>query len=406
MPLIPDLPLPKAPRRSLPVQAVTAGILTAFVGFGGSFAIVLQGLAAVGATTAQLASALLALCLGMGVVGMGLSRWTRMPISIAWSTPGAALLASSGAVTGDFPTAIGAFIVAGGLIVLAGAWAPLSRLVAAVPASLANAMLAGILLHLCLAPFAALAVAPLPVLAILVVFLVVGRFARLYAVPAAVMTAFAGLALTASMPAGVTGTSWSDWVPALVPIVPHFGWQATIGIALPLFIVTMASQNITGAAVLAVYGFRPKLAPLLRVTGLVSMLIAPFGAHTINLAAITAAIAAGPDADPRPERRYIAAMVAGATYILFGALAGIAATVVSASPPVLIEAAAGLALLGAFGASIVAGFKDEADRPAALMTFLITAADVRFAGIGSAFWGLVAGLAVLALHGRLARRTV
>lgn len=393
-----DAPLPA--HRGLPIQALIGGVLAALVGFGSSFAIVVQGFGAVGATGAQAASGLTIVCLATGLVMLIVAFRTRLPIGIAWSTPGSALMIATGAVEGGYPAALGAFVFAGALILVAGFWRPLARLVGAIPPSLASAMLAGVLLKLCLAPFAALSVDPGPVVAVVAVFLVVGRFARLYAVPAAVAVALVLLVAVEPMSAAAKVAAFGphfEWV------TPRFTLGAIVGLGLPLFIVTMASQNIPGFAVLAAFGFRPAAGPLFRATGLASMLIAPFGGHTINLAAITAALIAGPDADPVPARRWIAAVSGGFAYCALAALAPLAVATVTTTPPVLIQAVAGLALLGAFGSSLVAGLKEEADRPAALVAFLLTASGLSIAGIGSAFWGLAAGIAVMLLHGRLRR---
>ena len=372
---------------------VAAGIVTAFVGFASSFAVIINGLTAVGATQQQAASGLMALSIAMGVCGILLSLRRRMPISVAWSTPGAALLATTGVVAGGFPAAVGAFLLTGVLIVLAGLFRPLGRWVAAIPAPLANAMLAGVLLNLCLAPVRAVAEAPALGLPVVVVWAVVARLQRVYAVPASVLVAVALIALTAHPDAAKLGSLW----PALVPVWPVFTPAAVVGIAVPLFIVTMASQNIPGMAVLTVNGFRPPAAPLFRATGIASVLAAPFGSHAVNLAAITAAMCAGEDAHPNPARRYWAAATAGAVYVLFGLGAGAATGFLAASPPILIEAVAGLALLGAFGAAIMAAVADPASREAAVICFLVTGSGVTLLGISGAFWGLVAGGAFLLL---------
>lgn len=377
-------------------QAVVTGIVTALVGYGSSVTVVVNGLTAVGATTEQAASGLLALGVAMGVTAILLSLVHRMPISIAWSTPGAALLATTGPVAGGFAAAEGAFAVAGLLIIVAGLWRPIGRLVGAIPAPLANAMLGGILLNLCLAPFHALADMPLLAFPVVLTWLLVGRFARLYAVPAAAIVALLLLGFDVGG-AGPHGLAQDDLWPHLVLTAPTLSWGAVVGIAVPLFVVTMASQNVPGLAVLATYGFQPPPRPIFLVTGFASLVTAPLGALTINLAAVTAALCAGPDADPRPERRATAAITAGVGYLLLGLLSAAAAALVATAPPLLIEAVAGLALLGAFGASVSAALKDEGERNAALVTFLLAASGLSFFGIGSAFWGLVGGLAVLGL---------
>nr|CAD6611575.1 benzoate transporter [Pseudorhizobium flavum] len=380
------------------------GCLTAFVGFASSFAVVLQGLKGVGATDYQAASGLMALSVSMGVCAILLSAWTRLPVSIAWSTPGAALLATAGAVDGGFPAAVGAFLVCGALIVIAGLFRPLGRAVAAIPTPFANAMLSGVILGLCFAPFKAIAFDPLLGLPILVAWAVVLMVKRLYAVPAA-LAAFVGvMVLGVDLPEG----AMAEWSQSLAPpvefVAPLFTLPALISIALPLFIVTMASQNIPGIAVLKVNHYEPNPGPLFATTGVFSLLSAPFGGHAVNLAAITAAMCAGEDAHPDPARRYWAAIIGGIGYVVLGLMAGAVTAFVSLAPPILIQAVAGLALIGAFSGSAVAAFKEPETREAAAVTFLITASGVSFAGISGAFWGLVAGGLMMGLQRVMARR--
>ena len=313
-----------------------------------------------------------------------------MPISVAWSTPGAALLAASAMPAGGFPEAVGAFLVCGGLILLAGLWPQLGRWVAAIPPALANAMLAGVLFGLCLAPVKAVAATPFAGLAIILAWAAMGRVNRLLAVPAAVLVAAILIATGLDKATPLGGAPWA----APVMIVPQFSLEALVGIALPLFLVTMASQNIPGMAVLNVNGDRPAPGPLFAATGLFSLLAAPFGGHAVNLAAITAALCANPDAEPDPARRWQAAAWAGLTYCVFGLLAGIATRFVAAAPPALVQAVAGLALLGAFGAALRAALNDDRDREAAVITFLVTASGLTVFGISGAFWGLLAGWAM------------
>lgn len=380
------------------------GCLTAFVGFASSFAVVLQGLKGVGASDYQAASGLMALSVSMGVCAIVLSAWTRLPVSIAWSTPGAALLATAGAVDGGFPAAVGAFLVCGVLIVIAGLFRPLGRAVAAIPAPLANAMLSGVILGLCFAPFKAIAFDPLLGLPILVAWAVVLMVKRLYAVPAA-LAAFVGvMVLGVDLPEG----AMAEWSQSLAPpvefVAPLFTLPALISIALPLFIVTMASQNIPGIAVLKVNHYEPNPGPLFATTGVFSLLSAPFGGHAVNLAAITAAMCAGEDAHPDPARRYWAAIIGGIGYVVLGLLAGAVTAFVSLAPPILIQAVAGLALIGAFSGSAVGAFREPETREAAAVTFLITASGVSFAGISGAFWGLVAGGLMMGLQRVMERR--
>ncbi|MBL8574312.1 MAG: benzoate/H(+) symporter BenE family transporter [Hyphomicrobiaceae bacterium] len=380
-------------RASFSAHTVLAGLMVTLVGYASSVAIVIQGLAAVGASQAQIASALVGLAIGKGLVGAGLSLWTRMPISIAWTTPGMALLATTGAMAGGFAEAVGAFIITGLLIVVAGTWETLGRWVAMIPKPIANAMLAGVILKLCLAPFVALSKLPLAAALVLVTWLVMMRLARLWAAPAAAVVAVLAMGFGGNG-AGLPGFVW----PTVEFVMPAFSLQALVSIALPLFLVTMASQNIPGYAVLGTYGYRPRMAPLLISTGAMSAATAVVGSPTINLAAITAALCAGPDAGPDPARRWSVAVVASLGYVACGLLAGVAVAIVTRSSPALIEAAAGLALIGALGGAMKGAIDEEPTRVAALVTFLVSASGLNVQGIGPAFWGLVIGLCV---HGFL-----
>ena len=377
--------------RDISPQSIFMGLLAGFVGSASSFAVVLQGLNAVGATPDQAASGLMALSISMGLCAIVLSLKTRLPISIAWSTPGAALLATSGAVEGGFAVAVGAFIVCAVLIIISGVWKPLGRAVAGIPAPLANAMLAGVLLGLCLAPVKAVAFDPLLGLPIVIAWIVMGRFNRLLAIPAALLAFVAVMVFGVEFPKNALADLGHAFVPPVEFIMPEFTLAGLIGIALPLFIVTMASQNIPGTAVLRANDYDTPPGPLFAVTGIFSLLSAPFGGHAVNLAAITAALCAGKDAHPDPSKRYWAAVSGGVFYIVFGLLAGLVTAFISLAPGILIEAVAGLALIGAFAGSAVAAFKEEDGREAAAVTFIVTAAGLTFYGISGAFWGLLAG---------------
>lgn len=390
--------------RDFSAQALFMGLLTAFVGFASSFAVVLHGLIGVGATEAQAASGLMALSVSMGLCAIVLSVATRLPVSIAWSTPGAALLATSGAIEGGFATAVGGFIICALLIVIAGLWKPLGRMVAAIPATLANAMLAGVLIGLCFAPVKAIAFDPLLGLPIVLAWAIVGSINRLYAVPAALVAFIAVLAFGVDIPDGALSGLAASLLPKPELVAPSFTMAGLIGIALPLFIVTMASQNIPGIAVLKVNGYEPKPGPLFAVTGAFSLLSAPFGGHAVNLAAITAAMCAGSDAHPDPAKRYWAAINAGVFYVIFGLAAGAVTAFVALAPPILIQAVAGLALISAFAASALNAFREPEGREAAAVTFLVTASGVSFLGISGAFWGLLAGGLMLGLAHLMARR--
>jgi benzoate membrane transport protein len=382
-----------AKMRAPVLQPISAGLLAAVIGFASTFALVLQGFVAVGASAAQAASGLLAVCIVKGFVAIWLSRRSRMPISIAWSTPGAALLVATGAFAGGFPVAVGAFLGASALVVLAGLVRPFGRAVERIPVPLASAMLAGILLPLCLAPARAVMLDPALALPIIATWVVALRLARPFAVPLAVLVTI--IAVIATSP--IAEMDASLLAPRPVFVVPVFTIEAMIGLALPLFLVTMASQNVPGLAVLAANGYRPAVSPIFLTTGIASAVASIAGGHLVNLAAITAALCAGPDAHPDPAKRWIAAASAGFAYILLGLSAGLAAAFIAATPPILIEAVAGLALLASFGAAIQTALAREDDRLAALVTFVTTASGAALLGIGAPFWGLIAGGAVMAI---------
>jgi benzoate membrane transport protein len=379
------------------VQALIMGLLVAFVGFISSFAVIMQGLTAMGATPPEVASALLALSLLMGLLGIILPVWKRMPISIAWSTPGAALLTSIGVIEGGFPAAVGAFVMAAGLIVLSGLFSPLGKAVRMIPAPLANAMLAGILVNLCLAPVKAIAFNPLLGLPIALTWMIVVIWKRLWAVPAALVAFVAVLVFGVDLPPDVFARLGGAIHPDLIIVSPVFGLHAFISVALPLFIVTMASQNIPGIAILKVNGYEPAPSHLFVSTGVFSAVAALFGAVPVNLAAITAAMCAGEESHADPKRRYWSALIGGVGYILLGLLASAIIAFVALSPPILLQAVAGLALIGAFSNSAQAAFRDAETREAAAITFLVTASGLAFAGVSGAFWGLIAGAVMLGL---------
>ncbi|GAB3665299.1 benzoate/H(+) symporter BenE family transporter [Actinocorallia lasiicapitis] len=359
-----------------------AGVVMAVVGFASSFAVVLAGLRAVGADDRQAASGLLALSVTMGIAAIVLGVRYRMPISIAWSTPGAALLVTVDGV--GYRDAIGAFAVTGVLIVVAGLSKRLERALAAIPVPMASAMLAGVLLPLCVAPVKAVAELPGSALPIIATWAVLARFERTrrWSVPAALLVAGAAILLTGT-PGAV---SW----PAPVFTVPQLSVAAVIGIAIPLFVVTMASQNVPGMGVLAANGYRPPLRPILTTTGVGTVLGAPFGGHAINLAAITAALGASPDAHPDRDRRWIASVTGGTLYLFLGLTSGLAVTLLSS--PLLIETVAGLALLAALASALQTAVADPGTREESVITFAVAASGVALLGIGAPFWGLVAGL--------------
>jgi benzoate membrane transport protein len=379
----------------LPVtERVAAGVVASLVGFAGAFTVVLAGLRAVGASEAQATSGLLAVSVAMGVLTVALSLRSRMPIAIAWSTPGAALLLSTGEPVGGFPVAVGAFVVAGVLTVLAGLVRPLAQAIARIPVPLASAMLAGVLLPLCLEP--ARGVVALPFLAgpAVVAWAVLGRLAPRWATPGALAAAVVALAVDGvRLPA-------TDVVPRVELVAPVFQASAMLSLGIPLFLVTMASQNIPGAGVLASFGFRPRLGPVLTSTGAASAAIAPLGGHAVNLAAITAALVAGPAAGEDPSRRWTAAVAGGVTSIVVGLGAGVMAAAVAAAPAEVVATVAGLALLGALTGALRAALADDELREPAIATLVVTASGIVVADVSAPFWGLLSGLALLALRRR------
>ncbi|WP_193336125.1 benzoate/H(+) symporter BenE family transporter [Devosia beringensis] len=370
-----------------------AGALAAIVGYASTFTLVLAALTASGASPQQAGSGLMSVCIAIGILNIVVSARLRVPVSFAWTTPGVAFLLTVGEPVGGFPAVSGAFLVAAGLILLTGLIKPLARLMAAIPAPIANAMLAGMLLTLCLAPITAVAEMPMLALPILLAWVIGLRVARRYAVPIAVLVTGIVLALTTNLPAGALDSSW----PALVPVMPVFTLDAIVRIGLPLYIVTMASQNLPGLAVMQANGFILAPAPLFVMTGIASAVTAVFGGHTSNLAAITAAICAGPEAHPDKTKRWPAPIAAGVVYLLLAPAASLAAAFIAASPPLLIQAVAGLALLSSLTAALAGALVHEETRLPAIFTFVITASGITMIGVGAPFWGLVGGIAMLVL---------
>ncbi|MGI8864918.1 MAG: benzoate/H(+) symporter BenE family transporter [Solirubrobacteraceae bacterium] len=375
-------------------QPILAGVAAALVGFAGSFAVVLAGLRAIGANHSQASSGLLVLSVTMGITGIVLCWRTRMPVSIAWSTPGAALLIGAGAAHGGYAAALGAFVVSGLLVVAAGLSRRFEHAIAAIPAPLASALLAGVLLPICVSPARAAVALPGLTAPVIVTWLVLLRIARRLAVLGALVAAGVSLAVDGRLGGG----AFTNIAPSLTATRPHFELSTMVSLGLPLFLVTMASQNLAGVSVLALHGCRPHLRPILTSTGFISSAVAPLGGHGINLAAITAALMAGPDADPRPERRWIAGAAGSATYLVLGPAAGLATAFIASSPPLLIEAVAGLALLSALSAALAAATVEPGHRDAALVTFATTASGITALGLNAPFWGLLAGLVVLAVQ--------
>ncbi|NCH96542.1 benzoate transporter BenE [Cronobacter dublinensis] len=379
-----------------PAPAVIAGFVAVLVGYASSAAIIWQAATVAGATPAQTAGWMTMLGIGMGVSTLALSLWYRAPVLTAWSTPGAALLATS--LSGsNLHEAVGIFMFASALIVICGATGLFARLMKIIPPGLAAAMLAGILLRFGLQAFGTLE----------------GHFALCAAMTGAwlVSKAFAPrYAVVAALLAGVAVCLWQGEVNtgalhfAVAPpefVAPAFNLASLLGVGLPFFLVTMASQNAPGVATLQASGYRVPVSPLMVTTGLLALLLAPFGVFSICIAAITAAICQSPEAHPDPDKRWIAAALAGLFYLLAGVCGGSIGALMTALPTPWLQTLAGLALLGTIGASLHQALANERGRDAALITFLVTASGVTLLGVGSAFWGLIAGGISYAL---LARR--
>lgn len=377
-----------------------AGTTAALAGFASSSPVVLAGLQAVGATPLQAASGLVALCVAQAVAMLWLAQRTRIPVLIAWTTPGAALLAASAAPAGGFSAAVGAFLVTGVLILATGLWPLLSRAVAAIPPAIAQAMLAGVLVGLCLEPVRALVADPVSILPIVVVWLALMRLAPTWASPAAFATGLAILGVHAAVAGGVDGRI----LPVVALTAPSWEWGAIVGIALPLYVVTMASQNVPGSAILSSYGYRVPWRHAMTVTGVGTIASAPFGGMGINLGAITAAITASPDAHPDAGERWRAVRTTGLVYLVIAVCAAALTTLTGAAPGVL-AAVAGLALIPTLASALAGAVADPqpGSRAAAVVTFVVGASGVTAWGIGSAFWALVTGLIAWAVLRRPVR---
>jgi benzoate membrane transport protein len=370
---------------------LSAALVAALVGYGSTIALVLAAAQAVGADAAQTASWVAAVAVAKGLGSALLSRWTRVPMVLAWSTPGAALIAASTGI--DIHQAVGAFVLVGGLIALTGAVPVLGRLIAAIPAAVASAMLAGVLLPFVMAVARHAADQPAMILPLVAVFLMVRLISPLYATLAALAL---GIGLAFMQPGAVAPVINLDPFP-FVFVAPAFDPAVLIGLGLPLYLVTMASQNLPGFAVLRAHGYVAPVSRALTVTGLGSAAAALFGAHTFNMAAITAAICLGDEVDPDPNTRWRVGLVYGAVWVLLGLGGTMILPAIIAMPPAIVATVAGLALLAPLTGAAAQSFEAPSTRFAAAVTFATTASGVAAFGIGAAFWGLLAGLAVVAL---------
>ncbi len=369
---------------------IASAFVAAIVGFGGTIAIIISAAEAVGATPGQKVSWVTAICLAMVVETAWLSWRYKAPIVTAWSTPGALLII---ATTGySIEAAVGAFIVTALLIILTGFFLPLMRLVERIPASVASGMLAGILAAFVIGAAKAVALDPLLILPLVALFFVF----RLWNPALAVLAVLIGGTIYAFALQRMTGLPVLE-LTSLQLIRPQFSFGGVLGLAIPLYLVTMVSQNLAGLAVLRAAGYTPPPGPLLWFTGLMSLVTAPLGAHTTNLAAISAAICTGPDAHPDPHQRWLTGPFYAGTYLIFAAFAASFVSLFASMPKPLIALIAGLALISAFSNALDIALREPKERIAAMATFATTASGIAFFGVGAAFWGLVIGLAVLGL---------
>ena len=369
------------------LQPAVAGAVGTLTGFFGSVAVLLAGLTAAGATAAQAASGLIAVCVANGVLSIALSLRLRIPACFAWSTPGAALLVA--ARPGSFGTAVGAFLLAAALGVVTGAVPAFARWIDRIPAALTGGLLAGVLLPFCLAPVREAVATPLTVLPLVVGWFVLSRVAPRAAGPLVIVAALVITALQGSAGAALAP------LPAFVP--PALDPVGIVALGVPLYLVTMAGQQLPGIAVLRANDYVPPTRLALVASGAASAVAAPFGGVQVNLAAITGAIMVGPDAGEDRSRRWISGVASGCTYFVLAATAGVVAGLIGETPPGLVEAAAGLALLGAFVGAISSAIAKESTRVPGAITFLVVGSGIAVAGVGSALWGLVAGAVALAV---------
>ena len=392
---------PSAVRLRDLVHPIVAGLVSVIVNYGGTFILVFQAARVAGLSPELTASWVWSVSIGVGLSGLLLSWRFREPIITAWSTPAAAFLVVALATT-PYAEAVGAYLVSAAAFVLLGVSGYFEKVIRLIPPGVAAGLLAGILLQFGIGAFAGVSVDPLLAGLLIGAYVVLKRLSARYAVVGILLLGLAFLLVQGRV--DLSGLELRLAAPVFTP--PAFSLNALLSVALPLFLITLTGQYMPGMLVLRNDGFRTSANPIVTVTGLGSLLMAPFGSHAFNLAAITAAICTGKDAHEEPAKRWIAGVAAGAFYILVGVFGVTLAALFMAFPATFITTLAGLALLGTLGGSLASAMADAKSREAALITFLAAAADISLFGIGGAFWGLVIGLAAFAvLNGRLPRRT-
>ena len=381
-------------RDDFSISALVAGFLAVLISYAGPLVIVFQAAKLAHLSEALTSSWIWAISIGSGLTGLVLSWRLKTPVITAWSTPGAALLVTM-LPTMPLGQAIGAYMVSSVAITLIGLSGAFDRFITHIPKGIAAAMLAGILLRFGTEVFASIHVNPALVLLMVLTFLCIKRALPRYAIAAVLL-----VGTTFAVATGATHLSQIS-LSVVQPVftMPEWSWHAVLSLGLPLALVTLTGQYVPGMAVLRTSGYRVAAGGMISATGLASLLLAPFGAHGVNLAAITAAICTGKEAHEDPARRYVAGIACGAIYILIGTFGGALALLFSSLPHELIAALAGLALIGAISTGLIGVIQDEANRDASIITFLVTASGMSFMGLGAAFWGLViGGAAYLVLH--------
>jgi benzoate membrane transport protein len=397
--------------KDLNLAAFTAGFVAVLVGFTSSVAIVFQAALAFNATPAEIASWMWALGIGMGLCSLVPSLWLKKPVMVAWSTPGAAVLATAGLAGGfSMGEAVAAFMVSAALITLFGVTGWFEKVMNRIPVAIASALLAGVLARFGIQAFAAAQTALPLVLLMLAIYLLGKRLMPRYAVVLTLLGAIVFVVARGQL--AWSAVSFSFAMPVFV--APRFTWAAIVSLAIPLFVVTMASQNLPGVAAIRAAGYGPDapdggipVSKIITLSGLATLVLAPFGAFALNLSAITAAICMGKEAHEDPDKRYTAAVCCGVIYIVIGIFGAAITGLLTAFPKELVVAIAGLALLGTIGSGLAAAVKEESHREAALITFLVTLSGAVIAGVGSAFWGVVAGVIALFVqqYGQQRRRS-
>ncbi|PWQ97250.1 benzoate/H(+) symporter BenE family transporter [Leucothrix pacifica] len=380
--------------QGLALRHFVSGFIAVLVGFTSSVAIIFQAANAAGATPSQITSWILALGLGMGATSIGLSLYYRIPLLTAWSTPGAALLAT-GLVGLPMSEAVGIFIFSSVLIILSGVTGWFEKLTDIIPVPIASAMLAGVLFRFGVDVFVSMQTELVMVSLMFVTYLLGKRFLPRYAI---MLVLIVGL-VYAGLQGGIRYDALTLTLAKPEFVFPSFNWVSMLSVGIPLFVVTMTSQNLPGIAILKAHDYKAPLSSVISWTGIASLVLAPFGGFAFNLAAITAAICMGEDADPDPKKRYLAAFAAGVFYLIVGLLGAAVVVFFASIPQELVLAIAGIALLATIGNGLSGALADAAEREPALITFLVTASGIVLGGIGAAFWGLVAGLLARWVYG-------